>query len=340
MAITLAILGGGFMGAAHANNYKALGDRVRVKTVFSRTPGRAQRVAEIVGAEVSTDLESTIADPEVDAVDICLPTTLHRRAAELCFDAKRHVFLEKPLALTLEDADAITEGAGRSDRVFMVGLVLRFWPEYVELQRRVAGGELGRVLGASAYRLSPPADWAVWYADVAQSGGPPVDLMVHDFDQMNWLLGKPRSVYARGVSSGDPSYPDLVVATVSYEGAEAIVEGCMAMPVSFPFSSNIRVVAEGGVAEYAFRAAPAEGGGNIGAVDPSARGLRLYPRGGDPEVVLLDPVDPWGPEIEEFVSCIEAGRQPEHGTGEQAHLALRVSLAANRSLASGEPEEV
>ena len=315
MAITLAILGGGFMGAAHANNYKALGDRVRVKTVFSRTPERAQRVAEIVGAEVSTDLEATVADPDVDAVDICLPTTLHRTAAELCFDARRHVFLEKPLALTLEDA-------GRSDGVFMVGLVLRFWPEYVELQRRVAAGELGRVLGASAYRLSPPADWAVWYADVAQSGGPPVDLMVHDFDQMNWLLGTPRSVYARGVSSGDPSYPDLVVATVSYDGAEAIVEGCMAMPVSFPFSSNIRVVAEGGVAEYAFRAAPAEGGGNIGAVDPSARGLRLYPRGGDPEVVLLDPVDPWGPEIE------------------QAHLALRVSLAANRSLASGKPEEV
>ena len=56
--------------------------------------------------------------------------------------------------------------------------------------------------------------------------------------------------------------------------------------------------------------------------------------------MLLDPVDPWGPEIEEFVSCIEQGRQPENGTGEQARLALRVSLAANRSLASGQPEAV
>ncbi len=340
MAITLAILGGGFMGAAHANNYKALEGRVRVKTVFSRTPERAQGVAEIVGAAVSTDLEATIADPEIDAVDVCLPTLLHRTATELALDHGKHVFLEKPLALTLEDADAIVEAAGRSDCVFMVGLVLRFWPEYVELQRRVAAGELGRVLGASAYRLSPPADWAVWYADVAQSGGPAVDLMVHDFDQMNWLLGTPRSVYARGMSAGDPSYPDLVVATIAYDGAQAVVEGCMAMPVSFPFSSNIRVVGEGGAAEYAFRAAPAEGGGNIGEVDPSARGLRLFPKGGDPDVVLLDPVDPWGPEIEEFVSCIEAGRQPEQGTGEQAHLALRVSLAANRSLASGAPEEV
>jgi predicted dehydrogenase len=164
--------------------------------------------------------------------------------------------------------------------------------------------------------------------------------MVHDFDQMNWLLGTPRTVYARGVSFRDPSYVDHVVAVVEYEGAEAVVEGGMAMPTSFPFSSLIRVVCAGGVAEYAFRAAPAEGGGNIGAVDPTARGLRLFPRDGDPDVVLLDPVDPWGPEIEEFVSCVEQGRQPENGTGEQARLALRVSLAANRSLRSGRAEEV
>jgi predicted dehydrogenase len=251
-----------------------------------------------------------------------------------------HVVLEKPLALTLEDGEAIVAAAGRSGRIFMVGLVLRFWPEYVELRRRIAAGELGRPLAASAYRLSPPADWADWYADVAASGGPPIDLMVHDFDQMNWLLGTPRTVYARAIRFTDPSYPDHVHAIVEYEGAEAAVEGGMCMPKSFPFSSCIRVVCERGAAEYAFRAAPAEGGGNIGAVDPSARGLRVYPAGGDPEVVLLDPVDPWGPEIEHFVSCLEHGREPDNGTGDQALLALRVSLAANRSLESGRVETV
>jgi predicted dehydrogenase len=341
MAITLAILGGGFMGAAHANNYATLGERVRVKTVFSRTAERARRVAEVVGAEVSTDLGSVLADPEIEAVDICLPTPLHRMTAERSFDEKKDVFLEKPLALTIEDGEAILAAAERSGRIFMVGLVLRFWPEYVELHRRVVSGELGRALAASASRLSPPADWADWYADASQSGGPPVDLMVHDFDQMNWLLGTPRTVYARAVRLADPSYADHVVAVVEYEGGgAAVVEGSMAMPASFPFSSAIRLLCEGGVGEYTFRAAPAEGGGNIGAADPSARGLRVYPRGGEPEVVLLDPVDPWGPEIEEFVACLEAGRQPENGTGEQALLALRVSLAASRSLQSGAPVEV
>jgi predicted dehydrogenase len=298
-------------------------------------------VAEIVGAEASTDLEATISDPELDAVDVCLPTPMHREVALRSLEHGKAVFLEKPLALTAEDGDAIRTAAARSDRVFMVGLVLRFWPEYAELARRAAAGELGRLRVVSTTRLSPPADWADWYADVARSGGPPVDLMVHDFDQANWLLGTPRTVYARAVRTGDPSYPDHVIAVVDYEdGGEAVVEGSMAMPGSFPFSSSIRVLGDGGAAEYAFRAAPAEGGGNIGAVDPSARGLRVFRRDREPEVVLLDPVDPWAPEIEEFVSCLEQGRQPGNGTVDQALEALRVSLAANRSLETGRPEEM
>jgi predicted dehydrogenase len=338
--ITVAILGCGFMGAAHAGNYAALGERVRVKTVYSRTEARALRVAEKIGAEATTDLEAVLADPGVDAVDVCLPTPLHRHVTEAALAEGKHVFLEKPLALTVEEGRAIVEAADASDRVFMVGLVLRFWPEYVELHRRLAAGELGRAYALTASRLSPPADWADWYADVAQSGGPPVDLMVHDFDQANWLLGEPRTVYARAVASRDPGYLDHVVAVVEYDGAQAVVEGSMAMPGSYPFSSLIRVNAEGGIAEYAFRAAPAEDGGNIGAVDESARGLRIFPRDGDPQVVFLDPVDPWGPEIEEFVSCLEENRQPENGTGAQALLALRVSLAAGRSLETGRPEPV
>jgi UDP-N-acetylglucosamine 3-dehydrogenase len=123
--INVAILGAGFMGAAHATNYRALEGSVRVKTVASRTLERAGRIAETVGAEATTDLDAAIRDPEVDAVDICLPTPLHRDAAERAFAAGKHVFLEKPIALTPEDADTIIRAAEQSGRLFMVGLVLR-----------------------------------------------------------------------------------------------------------------------------------------------------------------------------------------------------------------------
>ena len=97
--ITIAILGGGFMGASHAASYRALGDRVKVKTVASHRSDRAAAVADSVGAELTDDLQSAVRDPEVDVVDICLPTPLHRELAEEAFAAGKHVLLEKPIAL-------------------------------------------------------------------------------------------------------------------------------------------------------------------------------------------------------------------------------------------------
>jgi UDP-N-acetylglucosamine 3-dehydrogenase len=333
--IGLAIVGAGFMGSAHAGNYAALADRVTVRWVCSRTPARAAKLGEPLGAEVTTDLDEVLEDPEVHAVDICVPTHLHRDMAERALESGKHVFLEKPIALTPADADAIIAAARRSGHTFMVGLVLRFWPEYVELARRLAAGELGRPLAISTSRLSPPADWNDWMADPALSGGVAVDLLVHDFDQMNRLLGRATRVFAR------QPRPGHVIATVTYDDAEGVAEGSMRMPGSYPFSSNIRVLCEGGVGEYAFRATPAaEGEGNIGGVDPSAGGLRLYRPHAEPETILLDATDPWGPEIAHFVECIEQERMPEQGTGEQARDALLVSLAANRSLQSGRPEPV
>ena len=331
--VTVGIVGAGFMGSTHAAGYAALGGRVKVKTVCARSVERAARVAATVGAEPSVDVEAMLSDPEVEAVDICLPTPLHREFAERAFEAGKHVFLEKPIALTLEDADAILLTADVSGKVLMVGLVLRFWPEYVRLRQLISSGGLGRARAVSTQRLSPPADWADWLGDREQSGGTAVDLLIHDFDQMNALLGAPRSVYA-----SEPT-PGHVHAIVEYDGATGLAEGSMAMPRSYPFSSNIRVLAAGGVADYAFSAAPVEGERNIGA-STSARGVQVYPNGGDLRVEEVESCDPWAPEIEYFVACLEQNRQPDEGTGRQAREALAVSLAANRSLAERGPVRV
>jgi UDP-N-acetylglucosamine 3-dehydrogenase len=331
--ISVAILGAGFMGGAHAANYKRLEDRVRVHTVAARSVERAAKVADVVGAVPTTDLEQAVSDPQLDAVDICLPTSLHRPWTERALAAGKHVFLEKPIALTAEDADAVVDAAARHGAVLVVGLVLRFWPEYVELQRRVVSGDLGRPRAVSTYRLSPPIDWNDWMADPEQSGGVCVDLLVHDFDQMNWLLGEPRRVLAR-----EP-LPGHVQALVEYDGATGLAEGSVAMPRSYPFSSSIRVLCEGGSAEYAFSAAAVEGEGNIGASE-SARGLRIT-AGDAPSVTIpVESADPWGPAIAYFVDCVEQRRQSEQGTADQARQALLVSLAANRSLETGRPEPI
>ncbi len=335
--IDVAILGAGFMGATHAAGWRALGSRARVRWVSSRSDQKAARVAKSVDAQPTTDLFAPITDQAVQAVDICLPTFLHREACDRAFAAGKHVLLEKPIALTREDADAILAGAERSRRTLVVGLVLRFFPEYVEIERRVRLGELGRPLVVSTYRLSPPPDWNGWMRDPAQSGGPAVDLLIHDFDQMNWLLGRPEQVVARAVPAGGGG-PGHITVLLDYDGAQALAEGGLTMPRSYPFTAGIRVLCEKGVLEHGFRAAPAEGGGNIGGA--MTRFLRLHPATGGAETLSLETTDPWAAEIAYFAECIAEARVPLRGTGEQARDALLVSLAVNRSLRSGRPELV
>jgi UDP-N-acetylglucosamine 3-dehydrogenase len=335
--IGAAILGAGFMGATHATGWNALGGRARVRWVSSRSGEKAARTAAGVGAQPTTDLWAPMEDPEVQAVDVCLPTALHREACERAFAARKHVLVEKPIALTIGDADAILAARDRSGCMLAVAMVLRFFQEYVEIERRVGARELGRPVEVSTYRLSPPADWNDWMRDPVQSGGPAVDLLSHDFDQMNWLLGRPRRVFARSIAA-QGSAPGHIVTLVQYDGAEAAAEGNMMMPRSYPFSAGIRVLCEGGVLEHGFRAGPAEGGGNIGG--DFSRFLRIYPNTGEAAPVPIQDGDPWAAEIAEFVRCIETGRPPTRGTGEQACEALRVSLAVNLSLETGKPEAV
>ncbi len=339
--IGVAILGAGFMGQTHAGAWKALDGRVRVEVVASRTAERAAAVAETAGSgDVVIEIGAAIADRRVDLVDICLPTPLHRAAAEAAFAAGKHVLLEKPLALTREDGEAIVDAAHRADRMLLVGLVLRHWPEYGRLHELAAGGAIGTVRSASALRLSPPADWAEWFIDPTQSGGVAVDLMVHDFDQLNALLGPAQTVHAQCVRRGPHGAPQHVVAVTAHPAGPGLAEGGMMLPGSYPFTSGLRVLGDGGVLEYPFAAGPAVDGGNIGGVDQEANRLRLHPADGAASLIDVDSADPWHRQAAYLADCLEAGRAPALGTGEQALAALRVSLAANRSLESGNVEEV
>ncbi len=340
MAVGVAILGAGFMGRTHLAAWQAAGDRAQVRAVASRGAEKAAALAADAGAEVAASLEEAVARPDVDVVDVCLPTPLHRPAAEAAFAAGKHVLLEKPIALTIEDGEAIAQAAAASGRLLLVGFVLRFWPEYRELLGRVRSGSLGTPRTVTTARLSPPADWNQWMIDPVQSGGVAVDLLVHDFDFANAVLGEPVSVLARARRAGPHGAPQAMQALVSYrDGGTASCEGSLMMPGSYPFSSLARVSCDDGVLEYPFSAAPAADGGNIGGVDQAANRLRAYGPGGASAIDVASG-DPWHGQVAYALDMIESGTAPSEATGAHALLALRVALAANRSLESGRAEPV
>jgi predicted dehydrogenase len=324
----VALLGGGFMARIHAASYTALGDRASVRVVCAREG--AEEIASGLGAEASGDWEAAIAAPGVDAVDICFPTPLHRPVAERALALGRHVLVEKPLALSLEDADAIGAAAEAAGRMVMVGHVLRYFPEIVELRRLVDAGELGAARAVTALRLSAPPDWNDWMGDASRSGGVLVDMMIHDFDIASAVLGAARQVTA--VATADGRH---VNALVHCERGDAAVEGSHAMPPTYPFTAGLRVLCERGVLEHRFQT----GAGDEVADEEAASVLTIHPAEGEVRR-YHEAVDPWASEIAHFLDCIESGAQPRDGSFAQARAALAVALAARRSIASGAPEPV
>ena len=177
----------------------------------------------------------------------------------------------------------------------------------------------------TALRLSPPPDWNRWMLDPAQSGGTLVDLMIHDFDICNAILGAPRRVRAVSTAGGRH-----VRAIVEHEGGDATVEGSYAMPPTVPFTAGLRVLCEDGVLDHRFEA----GAGDEVAGD-TASGLSIHPAAGDRRT-FHGAGEPWAAEIEHFLTCIGSGTEPADGSLAQARAALALALAARRSIDTGE----
>jgi predicted dehydrogenase len=324
--LRVAVLGAGFMGGTHARAYHALPD-AEVAAIYARSGDRAAALAAEVGTRWTDDLAAVLADPSIDAVDVCLPTPEHRRATEAALDAGKHVLLEKPLALDATDADALVARAAATDRVFMVAHVLRFWPEYVETHRLVTGGGLGRPRSGLATRRQPFPAWSALFARSDLTGGAVLDMMIHDYDALNWIFGSPLAVSARGERNPRSGGWDQVQALIDYERASAMVDGGMMMPESYPFSSSLELRCERGAVEYHFRA-----GGRSVEMGGGVNELTLFPNDGDPTTLTPEQRDPYQAEVAYFVDCVSRGTPARRASPADARLALQVALAAARSL--------
>ncbi len=318
----IGVVGAGFIGAIHLNAYANMPE-VEVVGVADTLPETAAAGAAVVGARSYSSYESLIGAEEVEIVDVCLPTTYHRELALKAAREGKHVILEKPIARTLEDAEAILEAFSAEGGRLFVGHVLRFFPEFARIKQTIDAGELGTVGVARTSRRSPfLMGWNDWYADWRMSGGVLLDLVIHDFDFLRWSLGEVERVYAKGVMGREYNRLDYSLVTLRFaSGAIAHVEGQWGYPG--PFNYSIEVAGSRAlVAIDSLEPPPVQLLG--GATGP----------GEGPDVVTGK--SPFQTELEHFIRCIATGEEPLVDAHD-AYEALRIGLAATGSVMTGKP---
>jgi len=325
--IKVAIVGAGFIGEVHANSYKQI-ENADVVAVVDKVEKKGKKLAEKIGASFYVDLDGLFKNEDVDSIDICTPTFLHADMAVRAADAGKNVFCEKPLALSLEEADRIIEAVKKNNVKAMVGHVMRFWPEYVKAKEIVDSGQLGEPLHAFCERLAVTPDWQEgnWGFNEKYSGGASVDLHIHDLDYLVWLFGKPTLVKAQGVDDKKLGGLVHIATNIEFEnGKSALAEGGWAFKGSFPFTMILRILCEKGTIEWVFRA-----GKNIEERAQKAS-LTVYENNGLIYTLEVDQADAYLLECKYFIDCIDNNRSIEMATFEDGRIALELALAATKS---------
>lgn len=319
----IGILGAGGMGSAHARLYCTMPD-VEIAGIVGRTASKVQQVTSELGIPGFTDPRRILGDETVEAVDICYPTHLHTEYAIAALQRGKHVFCEVPLALTLEETDAMLAAARASGRLLLVAFVVRFVDANVYVRNVVCAGELGALRVATmTYLFQRSPSWAARTA--AGFGTVLIEQVSHEFDYLNWLMGKPTAVRTTGLASPHGDLEHLFV-SLEYPGRHAHIEVSTLLPTSHPFTTNLRVVCEHGALETTFRM----------RADASPETLLTrYPAAGMPEMPAIPDEDPYWTECRYFVDCVDGKADPSRISAEAARDALQVALAAQSSFAQG-----
>jgi predicted dehydrogenase len=327
--IRIGLLGYGGIGGVHAKAIRRI-PNARLVAIGDHQSDRADRGASEYGARAHYSLESLVADPEIDMVDVCLPTYVHKEGVVAAAKAGKHVLCEKPIGLSLDQVDCMVDAVQQAGVRSMVAQVIRFWPAYTVVHDYLRRGELGGLISVLAARLVPISSTQGWFRDPALSGGSVLDLHIHDLDFIYYLFGRPRRVFAVGKQSASGSW-DEVFTSLDYGERTAMAEANFMVPVGYPFTMHFRVLGSSGCLEYRF----AKAGQVWDQVEEHDR-LMAYLDGQAPQRLSVPDHDPYQAEIQYFVDRLDSGLAPEIATLHEAREVLEIALAARRSMETGQ----
>ncbi len=317
----IGVFGLGFMGSTHLKAYKNI-PQAQIVAVVSDIPERLTGDLSGVQGNIGgpgerwdfsklakyTDPYEGLQNPDIEAVDICLPTNLHAPVTIAALRAGKHVLVEKPMGLSAEEADAMLAAARESGKILMAAQVVRFIPEYSVVREMVKSGRLGPVRAAIFRRRCAAPAWSQWLGDKNVSGGGVFDLLIHDLDFCLHAFGMPEAVSAVGYEDM-PRGIDWITASLHYrDNGGVVVSGGWHHPKAFPFEMEYTIVGDCGTVEFSSSGVPPV----------------LYGADGNAKKLDLPDRDGYQAELDYFVDCCVKNRRPEFCPPEESVAAVKL----------------
>jgi inositol 2-dehydrogenase len=323
-ALNMAMIGAGRMGLAHARVLAGLAE-CRVSKVIDTSAENARRVAEELGAQASTHVEDALEDPAIDAVVVTTPTPTHADVVEAAARAGKAIFVEKPIAQSLEAGRRVVQAVERTGVPCQVGFQRRYDPAYLRAREMIERGELGKLEGIRLVGRDPYPPRLEY---LKSSGGLLVDMGIHDLDAARFFVGEVAEVYAIGGALVEPELKqhglfDTAVATLRFEnGAVGTLE--VALRTAYGYDIRCEVLGEKGRIHIERDRRPDltfydERGGNF---DRPRNFEQRFP-------------EAYAAEMVAFARNLHAGRPVTPGVRD-AWYSLRLARAAQQALETGQ----
>ncbi|MEZ5321574.1 MAG: Gfo/Idh/MocA family oxidoreductase [Microthrixaceae bacterium] len=313
----VAVVGGGYWGRNLVRTFAELDALVAVVDANPRT---ARELADRHDVKVA-DLAEVLVDGDIDAMVIAAPAADHADLAVAALEAGKHVYVEKPLALTLDDARRVVETASAHSRTLMVGHLLQYHPAFVELASMVGAGRLGTLRYLYSNRLN--------LGRFRQEENILWSFAPHDLSMILALVGEsPDHVEAVGSTFLTDNIPDVTTTHLTFRsGPRAHVFVSWLHPFK---EQRLVVVGASAMAVFDDRM-PWESKLTLYEHSVDWRDGVPIPVPGDGTAVALEEAEPLRLECEHFLDCVRTGRRPRTD-GEEGMAVLEVLDAAQRSL--------
>jgi UDP-N-acetylglucosamine 3-dehydrogenase len=311
--VNVGVIGVGAMGYNHARVYSEL-ENANLMAISDLMREKSEEVATQYNSKGFVDYMDILKMPEIDAVSVCVPTTHHFNVVMDAIEHGKHVLVEKPIAFTLREAEAMVKAAKDEGVKLATGHVERFNPAVGKAKELIKDDVIGEVVSASAKRVGP-------FPPRIKDVGVIIDLAIHDVDIMFHLFDSPISrIYANMGSR---------LEKCEYEDHAEIMSS---------FKNGIIGMLEvNWLTPYKKRKLEITGVDGIISIDYIDQTVHVY--GKSTQNVNIDYKEPLREELGSFLSAVDNGEEPKI-TGKDGIYALKAVTAAMKSAKDNLPVEI